>query len=504
MLRLHLIILTLCASLWSFESLSTQNALLLEHKRKVDDSYKRDNSTYTKSIRQTQHILSVRADAETRKKLLSTKIHIVNRGKSDIFSMQDSIYIDIALLDLLNRFSDELSIATIKNDSIHQMEFNLAYAVALNGNKKLPYLDAYNTAKLSKEQVQMLWEAKQRAETVIFESILGFMIAHEFGHLQLSHDNIINTSFPDNESRTINNPKWIRIRREMELSADHFASQLCLNALIQPAQTLTWLDLNEIRRRYYGKSAEYPTTAQRIAVIDNVYNEIVGDRNKTGDLRTLSPLAPDRDVLQVDYNLFLDEFQKVRIFSQTFLIQLDSIIAELLKQHYTTRQVSDYIVAYIQGYRELLAGAEKPDIIISLQKMTSDAKGKKHFNKEKFVSLLNEAGIGENANALLQSELELEPLNMNTIETYIDVLKVKPTQFRDGITFRYLFSNTYFRWFPELFEDLLKSLPEEETKARALKPYVLGIPIVSELPSHMEKLNTLRYWDGNYNISSGI
>lgn len=496
--RFCFLIFVWCSASWINIAMAVENDLALEKSRAADSKYQSDRSEYNRLIKQIQHILSVRANHKARQKLLGVKINIINRGRAEIFALQDAVYIDIALLDLLERYADELSVAQIKNDPLLHLEFNLSYAVALNGNKLLRYLDPYNTANLSREQWSLLWNAKKRAEKVIFENTLGFMIAHEMSHLLLDHNTTIQKMFPDMESRTDSNPAWIRTRRGIELAADQLASKLCLDALFQPAQLLPWLSLNEIRRRYYGKSAEYPTSAQRIAIINEVYNEIVGIENSGGDLREVGPLAPHKDVLQGDYHLYLEEFRGVRNFSQAFLVEIDNIIAGFLKQEAALKDIAEYIIFYIGAHKELLVSSRNPKSLDNLIELVEATNENSSLNKTLFISLLAEIDVSENVTELFLQELDFEPIGTEAILTYLSLLKTERGQYDLGLGYDYLLANTYFRWFPELFTEMINTLPKSEISARKLKPYVLGEPIIREPSSYIDKLNLLRVWNGEY------
>jgi hypothetical protein len=495
-----LLVVILMSSLatWPEKVVAIENDLPLEQPREVDSDYQSDRAEYTRIIRQLQHILAVRANQKVRQKLLGVNINIVNRGRAEIFALDDVIYVDMALLDLLQRYADELSVAHAKNDPLLQLEFNLSYAVALNGNKRLRYLDPYNTAVLSDEQKQLLWKAKLRAEKVIFENTLGFMIAHEMSHLLLNHNAVIRKMFPDENARKDNNPAWVRTRREIELTADELGSRICLNALLQPAQLLPWLDLNEIRRRYYGKAAEYPTSAQRIAIIENVYDEIIGEQVLKGDLREFAPLAPHKDVLQGDYHLHLDEFRRVRSFGQNFLVSIDKTITKLLEQNIALKEIAEYVAYYIAAHKELLTRSENPETVNKLIELVSNIEPDKPLDAPLFVSILDETGVSDSARELILQEISYDPVDMQALLTYLELLKTDRTQYDFGLKYDYLLANTYFRWHPELFAELIAALPAEETKARELIPYVIGEPIVREPPTYAEKLYLLRIWDGRY------
>ncbi len=480
------------------DSMAQSYVLYIEKPREYDESYQRDHADYSQRIKQIQHILSVRADKEMKALLLSTPVFIINRGRAEAFARGKVIYFDIALLDLLAHFSDELSLAEVKSDLYHQLVFNLAYAAALNGEKKLPLLDPYNTVNYTEEQKAYLWQEKLRSEKVIFENILGFIVAHEFSHLKLDHENVINRGFPDEQARHTGNTKWTRQRREMELAADETAARLCLNSLIQPAQLIPWLDLNEIRRRYYGKASEYPTTAQRIAVIQKAYVDIVGVDAMDVDLRDFNPLPPHRDVAQTDYNLFLEEFEKIRDFRQSLLIEIDRIMAAFIKEQFSVDEIAAAFYIFVERQKDLLKGAEHDDVLEQLIQLVSAIKDQTRIDVPSARSLVKKAGIGEYATAMIYEQLEQNPVDWIKIGEYLDILKKASPQFYDGITYSYLLANTFLRWHPQLFAAIQEILPEEELSAKRLKPFRLDQPLRAPLPTYEQQLQILRSWDGKY------
>jgi len=480
------------------EAMSQTNPLYLETPRDLNEAYQRDHAEYTRRIQQLQYLLSVRADESLKRLLLSTRVLIVNRGRAEAFSIANVIYFDMAVLGLLAHFSDELSLAEVKSDAIHQLEFNLAYAAALNGDKTLALLDPYNTMVYTEEQKAYLWKGKLRAEEVIFDHILGFILAHEISHLVLGHEQAVQKEFPDEQTRNTSNPHWNRRRREMELAADEMAARICLNALIQPAQLVPWLDLNEIRRRYYGKSPEYPTAAQRIAVIQKASAEIIGMDALGGDLRDFKPLAPHRDVAQTDYNLFLDEFLKVRAFGQTLLSGIDQTMAALLKKPYSSQQIASTFVVWVEQQKDLLKGAEHKDVLDELIQLVSSAINETQIDQSAVKSLLEKAGIGPYARAMLIDLLEENPVDWNQIAGHLDVLKAAPEQFLLGITYDYLLANTALRWHPDLFAALQAALPETDAKAKRLRPYRLDQPLRPPPPTFDQRVNVLKTWNGEY------
>jgi hypothetical protein len=385
---------------------------------------------------------------------------------------------------------------------VKNLEFNLAYASALNGDKTLALLDPYNTMVYTEEQKAYLWKEKLQAEEVIFDHILGFILAHEVSHLALGHEQAVQKEFPDEGTRNTNNPHWNRRRREMELAADEMAAGICLNALIQPAQLVTWLDLNEIRRRYYGKSAEYPTTSQRIAMIQKAYAKIVGMDALGGDLREFQPLAPHRDVAQTDYNLFLDEFRKVRAFRQMLLSSIDQSMATLVKKQYPLEEIASTFVVLVEQQRDLLKGAEHKEVLDELIHLVSGAGDKPSIDMSAVKSFLEKAGIGVYARAMLLDLLEQNPVDWIQMVGYLSVLERAPEQFLYGLTYDYMLANTALRWHPEAFAALQAVLPETEVKAKLLKPYRLDQPLRRPLPTFEQRVKVLKTWSGDYSDQS--
>ena len=483
-----------CADL----AMAVPNPLLLETPREIDNSYQVDRTDYEQHIRQLQHILAVRAKPRVKSALLSTHIRIVNQGLAGAFSMQGGIYLDVALLDLLTQFADEWSLAEVKDDAYHQMEFNLNYAAALHGGKQLTLLDSYNVSDYAKEQWQYLWEEKKRSEKVIFNNILGFIIAHEMSHILLGHERTVQSRFPDIGDRKPDNMAWVQHRRTIELEADELAARICLHALVQPAMLVPWLDLNETRRRYYGKSAEYPTAAQRIAVVNKAYEDIVGIQTKDIDLTEVSPLPPHKDVMQHDILLFLDEFRKVRGFRQSLLIGLDEMMLELLGNGISAPVVGGFLYEFIQQKRDLLNGArDNTEVDKAIQAVEKGVNGES-VDIAKLTGDLEHAGIGGYAMQLFRDQLEAAQINWNELLDQLQILRAAPVQFAQGLDYTYFFANTRLRWQPDVFQALQSVLPESEVKAKRLKPYEIGRPVRNALPTYEQRLNILRTWDGEY------
>ncbi len=474
------------------------NPLFLESPRTIDDSYQVDRENYDQRIRQLRHILAVRAEPRVKAALLSTEVRIINRGQAEAFSMQGAVYLDIALLDLLSQFADELSIAEIKNDPYHQLEFNLAYAEALDGSKRLALLDAFNTSAHTKEQWQYLWEGKQRAERVIFDNIVAFIIAHEVSHIVLGHERKVETAFPDKSDRHAGNVAWVQQRRAIELEADESGARICLSALVQPAMLIPWFDLNETRRRHYGKSADYPTTAQRITVVNKAYRDLVGTASLQGDLTEFNPLPPDRDVLQSDIHLFLEEFRKVRKFRQSLLVGLDQTVADLLKNGVTAVDAGRFFYDFIEQKRDLLKGARNASEVDSAIRLAEKGMRNESVDISDVITKLKRAGVGANAMRMFESQLESSPVDWPEVQSGLKILRAAPVQFAQGLDYAYLLGNTQMRWQSDVFRAMQSALPAAEVKARRLKPYVMGQPVRGPLPTYEQRLDMLRRWDGKY------
>ena len=447
----HAAVLFLLCFLCDWVPMSESLALQLENSRVLDERYQQDRAEYTKKIRQLSYLLSVRANAYEKSVLLSTRVNIVNLGRAEAYTRGKTIYFDMALLDLLAQFADELSVAELKQDPIHQLQFNLAYAAALNHDKQLNLLDPFNTVNLTEDQKLYLWKAKVQAERIIFENVLGFILAHEFSHLLLKHHQRVQQEFPNESERSTANPYWNRQRRTMEVEADEWAARLCLNALVQPAQLIPWLDLTETRRRYYGKSAEYPTSAQRIAVIQQIYEKIVGIDAVDGDLRDFNPLPPDRDISQADYHLYFDEFRKVRQYRQALLVNIDRAVIDLLDGGQTLNDAVEVFIAYVEQQKDLLKGAADQEILGELKRAIEQRGSDSPEETTQIANLVKKAGIGPYAEAWLLSMLEVDQIDWPQITLQLELLEGDRNQFLLGLTYEYLLTNTALRWSPEIF-----------------------------------------------------
>ncbi len=478
------------------ESLNA-NRLYLEKTREADNTFQKDKSEYELLLNQVKHLLSVRMNGSMKKLISSAQIRIINKGKADAFVSGRTIYFDIALLDLLLRFSKEFSVAEVKSDIYHIPEFKLMYAVALNSNKTLETLLKYETLTYSEEQQSYLWKNEVIGQEVIFNQLLGFILAHEISHMALHHEQTIQQEFPSEESRTIQNPVWNRRRREMELDADRMAAHMCLNSLIEPAQLLPWLDLTEVRRRYYGKSDEYPTSSQRIFAINQVEEMIYKDK-WTGNLNALKPLPAHMNIFEGDYYAYLEEFRRVRTLRQQIVMYIDKKIAPLIYENYSPDQVATSFIKLAEGQKDIFRGAENQKTIEELQEMISSSVEASAYDPRQIKSLLQSAGIGKNGLDLLGDLLNNDQTDRELFQQYLMYLKNPVIQYYDAITYDYLLANSIARWLPEIFSTLQQQLPENEVRAKNLKPFQLDRLIRNLFPTFEQRLYVLKAWDGKY------
>ena len=463
---------------------------------KPDAEFQQARSDYELHLTQLRQRLAVRASPSMRRLVLSTPVLITNRGRAEAVTVGDTIYIDIALLDLVYELSFEVAVSHVKADLYHQLEFTLAYASALNGDKLLPQTDRHNTARYTEEQNKYLWQEMEIARVVTFDNILGFVLAHEIAHLELGHQARVERDFPQQAHRTMDNAAWIAARRKMELEADSVGSRTCIDALLVPAQVLVWFDLNEIRRRYYGVAPEYPTMTQRLDTIQVVCDELMGE-NELGDLRQFAPLAPHRDVAAVDYAMFLEEYRRVRALRSKLLITLDEQLADLLGQGESVADAAEYVIGSVQLQRAMLRGATNPAPLEDALAIARTEGGPSEAEIAKLSPLFEAAGMQELALFALETQLTSEPVDWPALAQHIDVVRSSQGQLADGIDFKHLLTNTCFRWLPEMFDALKEALPDTETAAKALEPRSLEIPLPLQ-PTLEERLDALRVWDGSF------
>lgn len=467
--------------------------------RQFDDSYQQDMLEYLRIMRGILRLLSVRNDSEVRGLLLMLPLRIMNRGRVEVFVLRGTIYIDIAFLDLLWLFSFEQGVADVKQDPYHMLEFNLAYAVSLHTRIPLEQLDPYNSAALSEAQFRQLWEDALNVQQIAFESTLAFTLAHEVGHLVLDHKDEAREMFPNPETHRPDNSDWVFWRRQTELAADRFAILLSLDANYQPAHVIPWLDLVEIRRSFYGRSAEYPTPGQRESMIYSVYNErFGGDGIEMNDFPRVDPLPPDRNISQVNRMQNLDNVRRIRTFRRNFLAELDTQVGQLIGQGVDIDLAAEVFIHQVEAYRMLLYGAENPKAIEEALSLIDTAeKVDQEFTEDLRVLFEQAFSMPEPVN-LLSADLEVEPIDFEKLRQLLEWAKEGFPIFADALELKYLMANTRFRWEPLVFQKMLNQIPESSRIHLHLAPYHPGEPIRPRHLTTEERIEVLKRWNGSY------
>jgi hypothetical protein len=416
----------------------------------------------------------------------------------EAFVSHGAVYVDIALLDLLWLFSFEQGVADIKRDSLHMLEFTVGYADALHSRKPFEQLDPYNSAALSEPQFRQLWEDALCVQRVAFENTLAFILAHEVGHLVLNHEEEAKQAFPDPATHLLQNADWLLWRRRVELAADRFGALLCLDALFQPAQAVWWLDLVEVRRSYYGESAEYPTPGQRASTIWAAYAErFGGDYISRAGRSNVDPLPPDRDMSKVDRARNLDSLREMRTFLRNFLAELDAQVGQILSQSQDAEFAAAFFIDQVKAYRCLLYGADHPDAIDEALARLGAASGNNKEFTDALRGLFARAFSAPEPLTLLDASLE-DPLDIDGLRELLGLAREGKPIFANAIQLGHLLANTHFRWDPEVFQAMLARLPEPERTQMRLAPYRIGVPARRPRPTFEERIEVLRRWNGSY------
>lgn len=467
--------------------------------RQFDDSYQRDVLEYMRIMRGILRLLAVRSDIEVRGRLLTLPLRIMNRGRIEVFVSQGTMYVDIAYLDLLWLFSFEQGVADVKRDPYHTLEFTLTYAIALHSHIPFEQLDPYNSALLSEAQFRHLWEGALRVQQIAFENTLSFTLSHEVGHLVLSHEEEARKMFPDPETHRPDNENWVFWRRQTELASDSFAAHLSLGALYQPAQVIPWLSLVEVRRSFYGSSAEYPTPGQRESTIWSAYTErFGGDGINTSGLVRVDPLPPDRNVSQVNRVQNLENLRKIRTFRRNFLAELDAQVGQLLGQGEDPDFAAKFFIHQVEGYRRLLYGAEHPKMIEEALSLIDTAGNVSPEFIEKMRALIELAFSAPEPVNLLYINLEAESIDLENLRRLLEWAKEGIPLFADALELEYLLANTRFRWEPEFFQKMLSQIPEPQLIRMQFAPYRLGEPLRPRSFTIEERIEGLQHWGGSY------
>lgn len=467
--------------------------------RRFDDDYQQDILEYFQLMRNLLRLLAARSDGATHAKLLTLPLRILNRGRVEAFVAQDTVFVDIALLDLIWIFSFEQGVADVKRDPYHLIEFALTYADALHTERSIEQLDPYNTARLSEAQFRQLWADARHVQRIAFENTLAFVLAHEVGHLLLAHEDGVRKAFPDPRTRRLVNGRWVIWRTRAELAADRFAALLSLDALYQPAQVIPWFDLVETRRSYYGSSAEYPTPGQRASTIWSAYAErFGGDGIDTSGLSRVDPLPPDRDMTKVDRARNLQNVRQVRSFRRNFLAELDGQVSQLLDQGVDAETAATLFADQAEGYRQLLYGADDPDAIEEALSRIDASGTVTQALVEDLRALFARAFLTPQPADLLSAPLEVQPVELEDLRQLLVWARDGQSSFADALEMGYLLANTRFRWEPVVFEAMLAHMTRSQPARLRLAPYYLGTSAHQPRPTFNERLEVLERWDGSY------
>lgn len=474
----------------------------LEEPRPFDDSYQRDLVEYKRDIDSIIERLSIRAPKSVKELIGNINIRLLNRGRAEAFTSDHTVYMDIAILDLIDHSALESAISTIKSDPYHSMEFALSYSVALSADRVLHGVDPYNHANLDEEQWQTLWVDVTIHQSILFENCLAFILAHEFGHVVLEHDRKLKEEYRSVSDSKVDKSAWNKKRRQMELEADRFASELTLNALYQPANILPWFTLAGIRRHHYGKSSEYPDPGQREAVVKAVYQAWEEKGLLPADDHVeLEPLPPDRDITKVDKIIGLKRLREVRDFRRNYLAIIDNQLKELLQAGYSVKDSTEAIVELTQSNKEVLGSScEKPAYLKEIvSEIESKAQGGE-IDIDKIRGLVKKACKNESKQGYLLNDLDQPDPDWQQIKTKASLMRSQRPEYADSMMWEYFLANSIFRWHPEVYREYLESANRVAGEQVNLKPYMRGKPLKSPAPSREEMKAILNKWNGSYLI----
>lgn len=474
---------------------------VLEQPRPFDDAYQKDHDRYMADIQAALKRLAVRADSNVKETIKNIKVRINNRGRSEVLTVENKIYFDIAILDLLKHAALEFAIADVNVDDYHVLEFHVSYSVALSTDKLLKGIDPYNHARIEKEQFETLWEDVKRYQQVFYHNCLAFILAHEIGHIVLGHNEKLQREFPNENSKKSNPEKWNRLRQEMELATDDFSAEVSLRSFHQPANILPWLTLVDIRRIFYGSSPEYPAPTQREATIRGVYHRwMKAGLFPESEYVWPAPLRPDRDMTKVDKLVGLKNIQEVRTFRRNFLSVIDGQLIELLNAESAPEVATAAIVEEVETNRRILGSeCEKPDklgtLISEIDKSTSGGP----IDRDKIQSLVNQACRTEDRRNYLLRFLKEEPVNWEAMKNTAALLKNSRPELSDAIQWRHILARTLVRWYPDIYRAYINAVATSTGEKYPYRPYTVGQPLRQAPPSNQEMLDFLSYrWNGSY------
>jgi len=467
--------------------------LALDTPRAFDDDYRTSIADYMFRIQSLLRLLAIRASPDVRAALARTPIRVVNRGRTEAFVIGTTIHVDVAFLDLLGFFAFEQAVGEVKSDSFHVLEFHVAYAAALATNRRLDPLEVYNTAALSVAQFRRLWNETQVWAATTFDSILGFVLAHELGHLVLRHATAVDGDPPGASGAAGGALR----RRELELEADRFAASLCLDALLPPAHMVAWFHSTELRRLHYGFSGDYPSPKQRDAAIQSVYADRLPGY-ATMPWTSIPPLPPDRDMAQVDPLTSLRSVREVRQFRQQLVCMFDGYVDALLQSGEPLSVVAALGLDFIEGWRRLLEGVPN-SAPLSQALALIDRRPSATPDIAELGALVDQAGLAPPAVELLRSALS-EPVDWDTARGWLELACHPRQQFALGVELDYVLANTKHRWDVRVFAALRDAAPADARRVHRLKPHALEGPLSRQRLGLEERIAALKQWDGVYPI----
>ena len=497
------------SSFLSVEILAVERyeTFVLEQPRPFDDAYQKDHDRYMAYIQAVLKRLAVRADYKVKETINTLRIRINNRGRAEVLTVDNTIYFDIAILDLLEHAALEFAIADINVDDYHGLEFNVSYSVALSTDKLLRGIDPYNHTRLEKEQWETLWEDVNRYQQVFYNNCLAFILAYEIGHMVLGHNDRLNREFPTENHKKSNPEKWNRLRRKMELAADDFSADLSLRSFYQPANIVPWLTAVDTRRTFYGSSPEYPDPKQREATIRSVYHRWM----KAGLLPETEyiwpePLRPDRDLTKVDKLVGLKNIQEVRAFRRNFLSVIDRQLIELLNAGTAPKAAITTVVEEVKTNRLILGTeCEAPDKLDALVREIDNSANSGQIDRDRIQSLVNQACRSEDRRNYLLRFLKEDPVNWEAMKSTAALLKNSRPELSDAIQWRNILARTLLRWLPDIYQAYLDTVATYTGEKYHYKPYIVGKPLRQAPPSNQEMLDFLsKRWNGSYVQNSNI
>lgn len=480
----------------------TAQALMLELPRPFDSSYQSDVDCYKRDMELILERLAVRATAETKAALTALKTRITNRGRAEAIALEDTVYVDIALLDLVSLLALEYGIAEVRSDDYHMLDFEVSYSVALSTDERLEAIDPFLHAQLTDKQARTLWADVLTCQKVFFQNTLAFVLAHEVGHIVLRHEEKLSRDFPSEQAREAARDSWNRLRQEMELEADGFASELTLNALFQPANMVPWFGLNEVRRVFYGVSAEYPSPGQREAAVRAAYERLQDSgRMANPEMSWPAPLAPHRDMRKVDKTEGLKRIREVRNFRREFLAATDEQLGQLLGAGAPVDEAVAAIVEIVETNRSVLQGSYKnQDAISEVLAILDSGEPVNETQSARIRALIEKACPDQKGLATILDLFDSKPVDWSQVKAMVQLMTKQRPELAMAIQWKYMLANTCFRWEAAVYQAYTHAVSAATDQQLAFEPYKAGMPLRHPAPANEDTIRVLQTWDGSYKI----